>query len=178
MKVTRQRCAGCPADGLLDISAIKRTEEPRQQALDRIAGRPALILLAESRPANRFVYDPDSDYSHLGLRTYLRRELTGTDDDAALFSFLDRRRVWIADCALCPLYLLKTNKQKRHAATECLLRYTRAHLDQYPEVPIATVFPAHRGFLKLEVPDIQERVVRAFDFSDLSGLRRLVGAVS
>ncbi|MBN1320394.1 MAG: hypothetical protein JXA87_06065 [Thermoleophilia bacterium] len=179
MKVTRQRCAGCPAEGLLDISAIKRTEELRQQALDRMDGPPALVLLAESRPANRFIYDPDADYdSRPGLRTYLRRELTGTDDDAALFSFLDRRRVWIADCALCPLYLLKTNKQKRLAATECLLRYTRVHLDQYPEVPIATVFPAHRGFLKLEVPDIQKRVVKALDFSDLSGLRRLVEAVS
>jgi len=172
------KCAGCPAVSLLDVEAIVRTEALRAAALHRMNGRPRLLILAESRPANRFVYDPDTDYdSRPGLRTYLRRELTGTDDDAALFSFLDRRRVWIADCALCPLYLLKTNKQKRHAATACLLSYTRAHLDQYPEVPIATVFPAHRGFLKLEAPDIQERVVSAFDFRDLSGLRQLVDAV-
>jgi hypothetical protein len=95
----------------------------------------------------------------------------------ALFDFLDRRRVWIADCALCPLYPLDTNKQMRHAATECLLRHTRRHLDSHPDVPVATIFPAHRGFLKRAVPEIQGRIVKAFDFRDLSGLRELVESV-
>lgn len=179
MKVTRERCAGCPAEGLLDISAIKRTEELRQQAIDRIAGGPALILLAESRPANRFIYDPDSDYdSRPGLRTHLRRELIGVDDDEALFSFLDRRGIWIVDCALCPLHRLSTNKQRRDAATECLLRYTQVHLNHYPHVPIATVFPARCGFHKRRVPDVENRVVRTFGFGDVSGLRQLVEMVS
>lgn len=168
-------CDGCPARHLRDMKRIHETEKFRLSELAEVGGRPELILLGESAPANRFVYDLTTDYSTGGLRFNLKKQLLpGGGTDYKLLEVLRKRRIWIVDGALCPLHQLATSSARRHATTLCMGRHTRPHLDLYPKARVFTFFPANAGFSKREMPDLARRIEKDLPFS-LTGLSRLVG---
>jgi len=90
------------------------------------------------------------------------------------FQSMVRKGIVLFDCALCPLYKLENITLRRKAATHCFLSINRFQLDEYPGIPIATIFPANLGYLKSEIPnDILKRVKGEFSFSDQTGLSQL-----
>ena len=119
-------CTSCPAIHLRDLQRIEKVERMRWQALERLKDKTAcIILLCESTPARVFVYDPGTNSK---LRKNLREELVPGKSDDDLFNYMNSQRIWIVDCALCPVHLLKSNTDKRCAATICLERHTSAYL--------------------------------------------------
>ncbi len=165
-------CAGCSARPLYDGFHRQSKENERMRANELQAmGVPRVLLLCESAPRTRFVYDRRSNYLQNGLRYNLRQELTPAKTDQALFAHLRDQRVWVVDCALCPINQLSTNAQERHAATYCLSRHARLYLDTFPSAKVISIFPSHRGFLKLQLPDVARRNDRPFPFGNLSGLK-------
>lgn len=175
----RLNCDGCPARHLRDTERMKYVESLRMEALSALGAEPRWILLCESAPTGRFVYDRHTDYSDGGLRFNLREELVPGRGDEALFRYLNDRRIWLVDAALCPLHELRklrsqVGSRRRHAATICLERHTSAYLDAFPAASVAAIFPEHCGFLKRELPALQARVRRQFTFSNLRGLKGLL----
>jgi len=164
----------CPAVELRNIARISEVESLRRKAFDDLAVPPRLIVLCESTPPDRFVYDRRSRYANSGLRANLRKELVDCESDEALFDFMNTRGIWIVDAALCPLHEGRrlSNKQRRLAATTCLRMHTSAYLEQFPALPIVAIFPSNCGFLRKQLPDLNRRIVRWFGFSDLTGLRQ------
>lgn len=171
----RLNCVGCPARGLLDIDGARKAESLRACELGRMGGEPGVILLGESAPAKRFVYDLNSDYSRGGVRFNLRQQLLpGGGPEEALLEVLRRRRIWIVDGALCPLHLLPDYRNRRGAVTQCLREHTkRPHIDAFRNARLLTFFPEHCGFLKRGLPSLQERVEKALPF-DLKGLAQIL----
>jgi hypothetical protein len=87
---------------------------------------------------------------------------------------MTRKGIVLFDCALCPLHQLYDNVTKRHAATYCFLTITNQSIKEFSNIPIATVFPSKRGWLKTEIPyEIRNQVSGEFSFSDQSGLSDL-----
>lgn len=169
-------CVSCPALRLRDIERIKVVERMRAQALEKFGGKsPCIILLCESTPAHAFVYDLSSNSN---LRKGLKKELVGDGSDQDLFIYLNNHRVWIVDCALCPVHLLENNTEKREAATICLERHNIVNLEAQKDAKVVTIFPAHRGFKKRDLPLIAQRVVINFPFSNLVGLKEFVESQS
>ncbi len=172
ININNLNCASCPAIHLRDLQRIEKVERMRWQALERLKDKTAcIILLCESTPAHAFVYDPDTNSN---LRKNLREELAhgGSDDD--LFHYMNSHRIWIVDCALCPVHLLESNTDKRSAATICLDRHNVAYLQEQKKAKLVTIFPAHRGFKKRTLPGIDQRVIKSYTFSNLVGLKELV----
>lgn len=167
-------CAGCPARHLRDIERIKHVEKLRLDALDGMNGSPNLILLGESPPQDRFIYDSDTEYSSNGLRFHLRQELVPGGNDRDLFEWMDDNGIWVVDAALCPLHRLETKKERRHAATICLKQHTVSYLSDFHNVPIFSIFPENCGFLKRELPALAKRISNRFSFSNLKGLKDLI----
>ncbi|MFC2113321.1 hypothetical protein ACFLTA_08640, partial [Bacteroidota bacterium] len=130
------------------------------------------ILLGESFPQNRYVYDLDTAYNSGGLRFNLMKEFE-IADEKYLIEFLENKQTVIADCAYCPLCYLEKPSQKRHAATHCLKSYKLDFL-RSNEAKIITFFPRNSGFLKRELPEIQNRVIKDCKFSNLKGLKDLI----
>jgi hypothetical protein len=87
---------------------------------------------------------------------------------------LNNHRIWIVDCALCPVHLLKNNTDKRSAATICLERHNVVNLQAEKNAKLVTIFPVHRGFKKRDLPSIAQRVIINFPFSNLAGLKEFV----
>jgi hypothetical protein len=89
---------------------------------------------------------------------------------------MNSQRIWIVDCALCPVHLLKSNTDKRCAATICLERHTSAYLQAQKKAKLVTIFPVHRGFRKRkkELHSIDQRVIKSYTFSNLGGLKEFV----
>ncbi len=172
-------CNGCPAKHLQDIKRAKEVENMREKALEALkVSSPRLIILCESAPAERFVYDLKSKYESSGLRANLRNELVPGKNDYALFEFMNTRGIWIVDCALCPLCELGKNKKPRRlAATICLKRHTISYLKEMRDAELVAIFPSKCGFLKRELPSIATRIKGHFNFSDLEGLRELVNQI-
>ena len=172
-------CEGCPAEkqNLRDQEKIERNESLRLSEIESI-GQIRLILLCESPPNKRFIYDRDSDYSTTGLRPSLRRELVGDGSDEHLFDYLRRKSIIVVDCALCPIHGLENKKDRRSAATVCLERHTHEYLDRYPDAPIITILPIKCGFRKRELPAIKKRVREHFEFSDLDGLEAAINSLA
>jgi hypothetical protein len=169
-------CTSCPALHLRDIERIKVVETMRAQALEKFGGKSAcMILLCESTPAHAFVYDLNSNSN---LRKNLRKELVPGGSDEALFTYFNNHRIWIVDCALCPVHLLKNNTDKRLAATICLERHNVVNLQAERKAKLVTIFPVHRGFkkndLKRDLPSIAQRVIINYPFSNLAGLKEFV----
>gem|GEM_PF-6887181 len=71
-----------------NLERIEFVESLRLRALDEMNKSPNILLLGESPPAKRFVYDMSSDYSGRGLRHKLRGELVAGADDEVLMAFL------------------------------------------------------------------------------------------
>ncbi|MCO5256309.1 MAG: hypothetical protein M9926_06060 [Lentimicrobium sp.] len=177
METKYAKCQKCPAYHLLDEQRkriIEKWEYKREKYVSRMK-QVRLILLGESMPANRYFYDLETEYKDGGLRYTLKKEFGRLDIDDSLFlQSLTRKGIALFDCALCPIYLLEDNVAKRAAATHCLLTINQTHTLKYPEVPIATIFPSRRGFLKTEIPPkLLNRVVGEFSFSDQTGLSEL-----
>lgn len=171
------KCQKCPAFHLLTddrIHQIEQWEFKRDQYLKRTK-HVLLILLGESMPANRYFYDINTKYENGGLRYTLKREFNKLEvADSEFLQFLTRTGIVLFDCALCPLHLLKNNTEKRKAATYCLLSINHKHLTQNPSIPIVTIFPKSRGYLKSYIPDeIKIRIVGEMSFMDQSGLKIL-----
>ena len=166
IRFDKLNCEGCPARELLNVARSRRIEAIRLRALRRLHGNPTILILCESAATDRFVYDRTSNYDHHGLRFHLRKELIGDGTDDDLLRFLNERRVWIVDIAICPLLKGRklANKQRREAATLCLARHTRAYMDSFPSAKLLTMFPEHCGFLKRKLPDITSRVSESFGF--------------
>jgi len=173
MKTNELECEGCPALSLRNqegqLLKIKKWEKIRAKAIEEV-GEINLYLLCESIPANRFFYDLDTDYEKKGLRFNIKEEL-GLPSDQAVLNYFHRRGIVLADCALCPLFLLDSNADKRHAASHCLKNNTGSILNINPEAFIITIFPAHRGYLKNEFSDIERRKIGEFSYNDLTGLK-------
>lgn len=75
---------------------------------------------------------------------------------------------------MCPLNEIKNNALRREAVTHCFMSINRIHLNEHPEIPIATIFPVNLGYLKTEIPiDILNRVKGEFSFSNQTGLSEL-----
>ena len=169
-------CISCPALHLRDIERIKVVERMRTQALEKLGGKPVcIILLCESTPAHSFVYDLNSNSN---LRKGLKKEFVSEGSDLKLFTYLNSHRIWIVDCALCPVHLLENNTDKREVATICLERHNVANLQAQRNAKLVTIFPAHRGFkkqdLKRDLPSIAQRVIKSYPFSNLAGLKEFV----
>ena len=173
IRFSELNCDGCPARPLLDITRSRAIEAMRIHELKRLNERPRTLLLCESAPVDRFVYDITSNYDHNGLRFNLREELTQDKTDESLFKILKSQRLWIVDGALCPLHKgrLLTNSQRRKAATLCIERHTHSYLDAFPEAKLYTAFPKNCGFLKRQLPHLANRVAHAFGFN-VVGLKK------
>jgi len=167
----------CPASDFHNIERIKKTERLRKKEIKSIQ-RIKLFLLCESAPEKRFVYDLNSQYSKNGLRYLLRNELVDAGNDEKLFDYLRKQGVLIVDCALCSLHKLSGKKDRRAAATICLERHTQAYLDLNPEAPIVAIFPSKCGFYKRKLPHIQGRVKHEFRFTNLTGLKDTICALT
>jgi len=171
------KCHKCPAYHLLTDERkeqIERWEYKRQQTIDRIK-KIRLILIGESMPANRYFYDPESDYENGGMRYNIKEEFGQLElSDSLFMESLRRKGVVLYDCALCPLHKLDNNVDKRQAATYCFLAYNKNFVEENSDIPIATIFPSRRGWLKNEIPEsIKSRVVKEFSFSNIKGLKDL-----
>ena len=167
-------CGDCPALHLRIFERIRAVEEMRLDAYCGLEASPRLILLCESPPKNRFVYDLSTEYSSSGLRANLRKELVPKGDDESLFDFLNERGIWIVDAALCPLHMLDDKTQRRHAATICLQRHTHVYLENLQHVHIVSIFPSRCGILKNQLPSIVDRIKTSFGFSNLNGLKEII----
>lgn len=177
-------CEGCPAIGLQDfyINHIKKVEILRNQALQRLHGKAVCcILLCESAPANAFIYDP---LSNSNLRNNLIRELIGGGNSEALYRYMGKRSIWLADCALCPLHKLSTvsdrkESDRQKAAQICLERHTLPYLQAQTNARIVTIFPKGCGISgsKLALL-VRNQILRPpFQFSKLDGLKELLESI-
>ena len=176
MKINELKCNGCPALGLRDQEGrhlkIKKWEKLRAKAIEEIV-KIKLYLLCESIPADRFFYDLDTDYTKDGLRLMMMDELE-LDTDADVIRYFRKRGIVLADCAFCPLHDLGSKPEKQKAASQCLRNHNLNILEINPAAPIITVFPANRGYLKSEFPEIESRKVASFSFLKLSGLKAMI----
>lgn len=175
MKINELNCEGCPAIDLRtkdQLRKIKQWGRLKEKAIDSI-DQIRLYILCESIPKDRFFYDLDTDYEKKGLRFNIKEEL-GLEFDQAVLNYFTRKGIVLTDCALCPLFLLDSNVEKRHAASFCLRNNTFSILTINPEVPIVTIFPTHRGYLKNDFPEIERRKVDEFLFNDLTGLKQVI----
>lgn len=172
--VIHLNCDCCPALPVRNVPRIAKLEALRMKALRELRVGLRMVILCESAPASRFVYDPESNYDASGLRANLREELVPGGNDQALFEFMNNRGIWIVDAALCPLHLLNNRRQRRDAATKCLLTHTCVYLASLPSVPMLAIFPVYCGFLRRQAPSVAARIQKYFDFSRLNGLRQLI----
>jgi hypothetical protein len=170
------KCQNCPASRLRTPDQLKKIcswYELFQSELNHI--KPIkVILLGESFPANRYFYDLDSNYEGSGLMYNLRTEF-GLQTNIEIIMKFRELRVLVYDCAYCPLHLLESKTDQRQAATICLKNYKRHFLHQNP-CPIITFFPAKRGFLRSELPEISSRITAEFKFSALHGIKEATEA--
>ena len=170
-------CEGCPALPLRTDSQLKKINHwyaLRLQQLEEIK-IPKVILLCESFPKDRFIYDLQTSYNNSGLRYNLKTELYNlTCSDKQFLANLQSEKIMIVDCAFCPLFFIDSNTYKRKAATHCLQQHSLPLLQQFAQVPIITIFPLHRGFLKRQLPDITKRIKAEFDFGNLLGLKQTI----
>lgn len=181
--ILKLTCEGCPALLLRTEPQLTRINNWRRlhSIQLQIIQHPKLILLCESFPQDRYIYDLQTLYTGRGLRHNLKKELYGKDiSDEQFLSNLSADKILIIDCAFCPLHQkengghLLTNTQKRQSATTCLQRHNLQLLQQFPEAPIITIFPRNRGFLKRKLPEVAGRVKAEFDFSKLEGLKEAI----
>lgn len=175
-ELNKLNCENCPAKHLRNKDRIEHTEKLRSDFIGEI-NEVKIILLGESTPANRFVYNLDSDYSNNGFRYNLRWELINGGRDDQLLNYLRKRGIIIVDCAFCPLHRLSSNTDRRDAATKCLSRHSRIYLDSFSAAKIITFFPRNLGFKKTELADIHVRVYRSFQFADLDGLKETINSI-
>jgi len=110
----------------------------------------------------------------MGLRANLKHELYGNITDEIFIQNLRNDKIIIHDCAYCPLHMLGEGQstKMRHAATNCLKNYNLNIFNDFPEIPIITIFPRNRGFLRTQIPEIANRIVSKYSFNKLFGLRQ------
>ncbi len=174
------KCNKCPASHLLDDtrkSDIEAWERRKARYIDRVK-KLRLILIGESIPANRYFYDINSDYENSGMRWNLKKEFEQLDlSEGQFLESFSRKGIVLHDCALCPLHkMAKEQKYSilRRIATYCLLTHNLDFINNNPEIPIATIFPENRGWLKTELPwEIRNRVIAEFSFNNVTGLKDL-----
>jgi hypothetical protein len=171
------KCQKCPAFHLLTEERkekIEKWEYKRDKHIERMKSV-KLILLGECMPSNRYFYDINTDHENRGLRYTLKKEFNKLEISDSLFlESMVRKGIALYDCSLCPLYHLDNNVSRRKAATHCLMSINHIYLNQFPDIPIFTIFPLKLGFMKTEIPgDILMRVKGEFNFSDPTGLRQL-----
>ena len=89
---------------------------------------------------------------------------------------LSNDKIIIHDCAYCPIHKLGRGESTimRRAATICLNNHNLRLLNDFPAVPIVTIFPKNRGYLVLQVPSMHGRVAANFPFSNIKGLRHKI----
>lgn len=137
---------------------------------------PKVIILCESTPANRFVYDLSTTYPEdSGLRSTLRKEfgkVGSIESNEDLLEFMRERGIWIVDCAFCPLHKFGNNyKVRRDAATKCLQKHTISYLQKYRNAELVTMFPSNCGYKKTELGSNSEwKIEEEFGFSKPEGL--------
>ncbi len=173
------KCNKCPASFLLDDqrkNQIEMWERRKNSYISRIK-KVRLVLVGESMPGSRYFYDINTDYEMDGMRFNLQKEFDQMEISESQFleSFV-RKGIILHDCALCPLYKLKDTSAAlmREVATYCLLTHNIELLNETKEIPIATIFPSNRGWLKTKLPwEIRNRIVGEFSFGDLHGLKAL-----
>lgn len=177
MKANFNLCIHCPAFFLLTEERkkiIEKREFKRDKYISSIE-TVRLILLGESVPRDRYFYDLETYYNNRGLRYTLKKEFRKLDvDDGSFLQSFNEKGIVLFDCALCPIHKLENNVKKREAATYCFLNHTQMHIIKYQDIPIVTIFPNHRGFLKTRISStIMSRIIANFSFTDQSGLNDL-----
>jgi len=176
MTINELKCDGCPALPLRtkdQLQKIKQWEKLREKAIAKIDNI-RLFILCESIPAKRFFYDLDAVYENKGLRFNIKEELE-LESEKDVLKYFDKNGIVLADCAYCPLHKEQlSNKDRRHAASICLKNHTSKILKLSTKVPIVTIFPTRRGYLKTDFPEIESRKVRNFSFNDLRGLKQSI----
>lgn len=172
--LTDAKCQNCPARVLRTPEQIKKINKWHGLFISELANINPLkvILLGESFPVSRYFYDIDSNYESSGLMFNLKTEY-GLQTNIEMIMKFRELGVVVYDCAYCPVHLLETKADQRHAATFCLKNYKRHFLHQNT-CPIITFFPAKRGFLKSELPEIEERIIEEFKFSSLQGIEETI----
>jgi len=171
------KCTNCPANHLLTDERkviIESWEHERQRNIDRIK-ETKLILLGESMPSKRYFYDLETDFTVEGMRYNLKKEFDQLEiSDSQFLESLISKGIVLYDCALCPIHLFDNNVDKRKAATYCFLTQNISFIEENNDVPIATIFPSKRGWLKTKIhSDIKNRVSGKFGFQNVSGLKDL-----
>lgn len=171
MQLINIKCQTCPAINLRTPEQVKKISYWYGLFLDEINNQQhkKVILLGESFPANRYFYDLDSNYDSGGLMYNLKQEF-GLQTNEKMISRLRELGVVVYDCAFCPLHLLGSKSDQRHAATHCLKSYKLDFLKENT-LPIITFFPSKRGFLKTHLPEVASRIVAEFKFNSLQGVR-------
>lgn len=174
-------CFSCPASHLLTESrkrTILKWESKRQSNIDRMK-KIRLILLGESMPSKRYFYDINTSYEDNGMRYNLKKEFDQSElTDVQFFQSFRRKGIVLHDCGFCPVHKLNSNTEKRNAATFCLLTQNIEFLHLTPEIPIITIFPFNRGWLKNEVPDsIKKRIIAEFSFNKIKGIKDLYNEI-
>jgi len=168
------KCQKCPARKLRTAEQVKKIEKWYDMFLSELAfiNPINVILLGESFPKDRYFYDSESNYGSSGLMFNLKNEF-GLKTNTEMIMKFRELGVVVYDCAYCPVRLLEKKTEQRHAATFCLKNYKRhfLHLNTYP---IITFFPAKRGFLKSELPEIASRIIAEYQFSRLIGIREAI----
>jgi len=174
------KCLKCPAFYLLDDERkqrIERWEDRKERYVSRIK-KLRLILVGESMPATRYFYDINSDYETGGMRFNLQKEFDQMEiSESQFLESFTRKGIILHDCALCPIYLLVKKIRiavAKEVTSYCFKTHNFDLIIKTPEIPIATIFPVGRGWLKKELPyEIRRRIVAEFSFSDLTGLKDL-----
>jgi len=175
--MTELNCTDCPASLLKTTTQLQRISdwyEIKKRELKEIK-EPKVILLCESYPEKRYIYDLSTSYNNRGLRINLKKELYRSDilDEDFLIN-LRRDKILIHDCAFCPIFLVGPLYNKKLATTVCLVRHNLNILHKFKNVPIISLFPVGRGFIPNIVPDIAERIIPGFSFENLKGLKNMI----
>jgi hypothetical protein len=168
------KCKDCPARRLRIDEQIKKINHWHGIFLSEVekVNPIKIILLGESFPKDKYIYDLKTNYDTSGLRYNLRVEF-GQQSDNDLMLLFRELGIIVYDCAFCPLHRLNDDVEKILAATQCLMSY-KIDLLNNTDCPIITFFPKGRGYIETEVPSVTSRIVARFQFSKLQGLKTTV----
>lgn len=170
------KCKDCPAFALRTLQQIKKIkkwhslfEAELKKILDN--GGIKVILLGESYPEKRYIYDLTSHYyNNWGLVPNLLKEFN-RNSRQELFKEFITKGIIVYDTAYCPLHKLNQDFQMRNeAATYCFRNY-KLDFIKSNDAPIISFFPKGIQLDEKTSQKLKDRIKREYQFSKLHGLR-------